>query len=115
MKRLFGFALIALSLSLPAFAAKNSQDLTLYKTVKVGATQLPEGNYKVTWTGNDANVQVTIAKNGKTVATAPAKVVPAKNGSVSVSTRSVNGTEVLETIQLDKLNLVLTGAPANGE
>ncbi len=46
MKRFFGYALIVASLSLPAFAAKNSQDVTLNAPVKVGTTQLPAGNYK---------------------------------------------------------------------
>ena len=115
MKRIVAFAFIALSLSVAAFAAKNSQDITLHKVVKVGTVQLPQGSYKVSWTGSDANAQVTIAKEGKTVVTAPVKIVPAKNVGVSLSTKTLNGSEVLEMIQLEKLDIVLTNATATGE
>jgi hypothetical protein len=69
----------------------------------------------VSWTGSDANLQVTISKNGKTIATVPAKQVPAKNFATSVSTRNVNGANVLESIQLEKFDLVLSNASASGE
>jgi hypothetical protein len=110
-----GFALIVCSLSLSAFAAKNSQDVTFSKSVKVGSTQLPAGDYKVSWTGADASLQVTIAKNGKTLATTPAKLVPVKNPSVGLGTKTVNGADILQTIQLNKFNLELTNATATGE
>jgi len=115
MKRYFGFALILASLSVPSFAAKNSQNITLTDAVKVGTTQLPAGDYKVTWTGAGQNVQVTIADRGKNTVTVPAKLVDAKNGHVAVLTNAVGGAQVLETIQLDKLSLVLAGASASGE
>lgn len=115
MKRFFGFALIVALLSIPAFAAKNSQNLTLTGTVKIGSTQLPAGDYKVSWTAVGPNAQVTIAQKGKTPITVPAKVVEAKNGRVAVLTNTVNGAEVLESIQLDNVNVVLTSATASGE
>ncbi len=115
MKRYFGFALILASLSVPAFAAKNSQNITLTDPVKVGSTQLPAGDYKVTWTATGASAQVTIAEKGKASVTVPAKIVDAKNGHVAVLTNTVAGVQVLETIQLDKLSLVLAGASASGE
>ena len=112
MKRLLGMAFLICALSASAFAAKTSQTLTFGHAVKVGTTQVPAGTYKVSWTGQDTNLQVTIAKNGKTVATVPAKLVPTTNPFVSFSTRTVEGADVLEMIQLKDLNLVLTGAPA---
>jgi hypothetical protein len=115
MKRFVGFAIILTALSLPAFAAKNSGSITITDAVKVGSTQLPAGSYKVTWTGTGANAQVTIAEKGKAGVTVPAKIVDAKNGHVAVLTNSVGGSLILESIQLDNLNIVLTGTSASGE
>jgi hypothetical protein len=115
MKRLFGFAIILASLSVPAFAVKNSQNVAILDPVKVGSTQLPAGNYKVSWTGTGPNVQVTIEEKGKASVTVPAKVVEAKNGHIALLTNSVGGTNVLETIQLDNLSIVLVGATTSGE
>ena len=109
MKRFFGYALLFASLSIPALAAKNSQSITLTDTVKVGSTQLAAGDYKVTWTGTAPNVQVTIAAKGKTSVTVPAKLVDAKNGHVALQTNTEGGVQVLQSIQLDNANLVLTG------
>lgn len=115
MNRFFGFALLLALFSIPAFAAKDSQSLTLSIPVKVGATQLPAGSYTVAWTGTGQNVQVTLSKDKKTLVTVPAKLVPEKNGHVGVSTDTVAGVDVLESIQFDKLSLVLAGTPAAGE
>lgn len=115
MKRFFGFAILLASLSVPAFAAKNSQSISINDPVTVGATQLPAGNYTVSWTGTGSNAQVTIAQKGKASVTVPAKVVEAKNGHVALLTNTVNGSAVLETIQLNNLSLVLTGATSAGE
>jgi len=109
MKRFFSYALIVAAFSVSAFAAKNSQSITLTDTVKVGSTQLAAGNYKVTWTGTAPNVQVTIAAKGKTSVTVPAKMADAKNGHVALQTNTVNGTQVLEGIQLNDVNLTLEG------
>ncbi|HEY6489239.1 MAG: hypothetical protein WCC26_08255 [Terracidiphilus sp.] len=115
MKRFFGFAILLASLSVPAFAAKNSQSISITGPVTVGATQLPAGNYKVSWTGIGSNAQVTIAEKGKASVTVPAKVVEAKNGHIAVLTNKVNGSAILETIQLNDLTIELTGATSAGE
>ena len=115
MKRFLGIAIILCSLSLPAFAAKNTQKVTFWQATQVGSAQVPAGTYKVSWTGTDSNLQVTINQGKKTVATAPAKLVPAKNLNVSVSTNSENGVEVLQSIQLDNFNLVFTNAGSTGQ
>lgn len=109
MKRFFGYAFLLASLSIPALAAKNSQNITLSDTVKVGSTQLSAGDYKVSWTGTAPEVQVTIAAKGKTSVTVPAKLVDAKNGYVGLQTNTENGVRVLQAIHLDNANLVLTG------
>jgi hypothetical protein len=114
MKRI-ALVLLLASLSLPAFAAKNSKSLTFASDVKVGSTKIPAGDYKISWTGSDANAQLAITKDGKSIATVPAKLQPANNGSVSLGTRTIDGVKILESIQLDKLNIVLKSATATGE
>lgn len=115
MKRAFGYALILASLSIPAFAEKNSQSLTINSPVKVGSTELPAGNYKVSWTGTGSAVQVTFAQKGKSPVTVPAKAVEQKNDHVATLTNEVGGVNVLESIQLHNLTLNLAGASASGE
>ena len=115
MKRNLGCVLILGLLSIPGFAATNSKNVNFPGKLTVGTTELPAGDYKVSWTGADSNVQVTIARNGKTLATVPAKLVPANNEHVGMSTNTVNGVAVLESIQLDKFNLELTKPASAGE
>lgn len=109
MKSFFGYALLFASLSIPALAARNSQTITLSDTTRVGSTQLAAGDYKVSWTGTAPNVQVTITAKGKPSVTVPAKLVDVKNGHVALQTDTQGGVRVLQTIQLDNENLVLTG------
>jgi hypothetical protein len=115
MKRYLGFAILVASLAVPVFAAKNSQTVTFTDAIRVGSTQLPAGNYKVSWTTNGSSAQVTIAEKGITAVTVAAKLVEAKNGHVAVLTNSVGGVEVLESIQLDNLSLVIGSATGAGE
>ena len=115
MKRFFGYAIILASLSISAFAAKNSQNVTISVPVKVGTTQLPAGQYKVTWTGTGSTVQVTIAQKGLPPLTVNAKAVETKNGHTGVLTNGVGGVNVLESIELDNLTLQITGAGGSGE
>ena len=115
MNRFLKYALLLAAFSLPALAAKNSQTVTLTDPVEVGSTQLPAGNYKVTWTGTGSNVQVTIAEKGKTSVTVPAKLVDAKNGHVALQTGTVGGVRVLQAIQLDSASLVFGDATVHGE
>ena len=105
MKRFFGFALVVLSLSLPSFAAQKASNISFSTAVKIGSTQVAPGDYKLSWTGTDANVQVTLTQGGKTIVTAAAKLTAAKNGFTSTNTSTVNGAIVLDSILLDKVTL----------
>jgi len=115
MKRFFGFALLLALFSVPAFAAKNSDTVRIPSKVTVGTTQIPAGSYKLTWTGSGPDVQLTLARDRKTLVTVPAKVVAEKNDSNSVVTNTESGTEVLRAIHLSKLSLVLSGATVSGQ
>lgn len=59
--------------TLCAFARdKNRHSVDITDPVKIGATQLSPGNYKVEWQEAGPSVQVKFLQGGKTVATAPA-------------------------------------------
>jgi hypothetical protein len=113
MKRSFVYALMLTLVAAPAFAAKNSQSVNLASPVKVGTTELPAGDVKVTWTGTGENVQVTIAQNGKAF-TVPAKLVEEKHNHKGYTVSRQAGSDQLQTIQLSNVTLQLDGATATG-
>jgi len=115
MKRLFGFALILALFSVPAFAGNKSQSVNLAAAATVGSTQLPAGNYKVTWTGSGSSVQVSLTQGKKTIVTVQAKAVEQKNNQTGVTTDTQGGVSVLRSIQLDSVSLVLQDAQASGQ
>src|SRR5689334_14110740 len=49
--------------------------LSIGSAVQVGGTQLQAGDYALKWDGAGPNVQVSIIRSGKVVATVPARVV----------------------------------------
>lgn len=112
MKRIFGTALLLALFALPSFAANKPQAVTFVHTVQVGSTQLPAGDYKVSWTGTGKDVQVTIEAKGKPSVTAKAVLVNAKHDFTSVLTTSVNGTQVLDGIDFSNVSLTIQNTSA---
>ena len=115
MKRLVSYALVSILLAAPAFAAKNSQSFSLPAPVSVGSTQLPAGDYKVTWTGTGPTVQVTLEQHGKAPVTVTAKMVEEKHDRNAYTVNHIGGVDQLETIQLSKVSLVLENPTAQGQ
>lgn len=118
MKRFSYCALILALLCAPAFAAKTSQTVNFPDAVTVGSTQLPAGDYKVTWDGTGSNVQVTLEQKGAmhpATAAVTAKVVAQKNPQSGFTIDSKGGVNTVETLQFNKFDVVLTGATAHGE
>ena len=118
MKRLLYSAAILALVSVPAFAAKNSQTVSFPEAVTVGSTQLPAGDYKITWTGTGANVQVTLIEKDKFSAkptTVVAKAVDAAESHNGFTVDRQGNVNTLQTLQLGKTTLVFAGAPANGQ
>jgi hypothetical protein len=114
MKRLFGYALMLALTAAPAMAAKNSQSFNLSQNVKVGTTDIPAGNVKVSWTGTGDAVQVTLSSSGKSI-TVPAKLVSEKNGHKGYVVNNKSGVDELVTIQLNDLSLQLQGGTSAGQ
>jgi hypothetical protein len=69
--------LVALLLATGAFAASDTHKGTLqvFDPVQVNGKQLAAGQYDVKWEGDGPNVQVSIARGKKVLATVPAHVV----------------------------------------
>ncbi len=106
LKYLSALLCAALMLSLGAFAKDlNSGKFDLTDNTKIGSTVLPPGHYKAEWSGPSNAVKVSILKNGKTVATANAKIkeLPTKASSDAVTVRNENkNTKRLDEIDFNQ-------------
>ena len=110
------FSVVALALSLPALAKDtNSGSFDLTQPVQVGSTVLQPGHYKAEWTGPNTALQISILRNGKTVATAQGtlKELPSKAPYDAVTVRNVDD----HTTRVDEIDfnhrteaLVLAGS-----
>ena len=94
-------ALFALLLPLSALAKDNNKgSFSLSSTAQVAGTLLQPGNYTVEWSGTGSTTQVKFVRNGKTVVTAPGKVVQLKNRPPynQVVVTNNNGQNVIQEI-----------------
>lgn len=103
----YSFYLLAFSLLVtPLFAKTHS--VTISQAVTVGSTQIPAGDYKVSWDGTGPMVKVTLARSGASPVVLDAKLVTQKNALTesSIVTASQNGALVLQEIQLKSTSLL---------
>ena len=115
MKRIQAVTLLLASLPLAAFAAsKNSANVEIDNSVKVGTTDLPKGDYRIEWSGTDQNTQVTFIK-GKFTTTVPAHVVAQRNAEEAQLTTTEGSTIVLTGLQLHKFTLQFGNTVHAGE
>lgn len=112
MKRFLSLLILATIISVTAFAADGGSGTVRFdSTVKVGSTELPAGDYKVTWSGSGDNAQVTL-KQGKTTASTTAQVQEVRRKNDAFATKTENGLRVLTQIQFKDKTLVLHDAPS---
>jgi len=114
MKRSFSLALMLALFAAPVFAGNKTPTVVIPVNVQVGSTQLPAGDYKLTWTGSGSNVQATLTQNEKAVITFSAKMVEGKN-QPSVETDTQGATAILDVIRTDNFSLILEGTPQSGQ
>jgi hypothetical protein len=106
-----GFILLAvLSASIPGFAGNvSSTSVHLATPTQVGSSNLPAGDYKLTWTdpsSPDTGTQVNFVQGKKVIATVPAKLVRANNNADSVETDNPpHSATILQEIHLAHVNL----------
>ena len=124
--RLKVMVLVLALLPAGAFAASNSHkgDLNLGSAVQVAGKQLPAGDYVVKWDGAGPTAQVNIVRDGRVVATVPARVVKldqkASENATEVKTAS-NGDRTLSSIRFGGKDYALeiggeaTGGTASGD
>ena len=67
---------VALLLASSAFAGDTHKgSVQFFNDVQLNGKQLPAGEYQVRWEGSGNNVEMSILRNNKVVATAPAQLV----------------------------------------
>lgn len=76
---------MALLLATGAFAA-NKGSLQVQDPVTVSGKQLPAGDYQLKWDGKGSNVELSILKGNKVVATVPARLVDINQSASSDAT-----------------------------
>jgi uncharacterized protein YdeI (BOF family) len=114
MKKFIGYAAMLALVSAPAFAAKNSENIKINHPVTVGTTQLPAGEYRVTWTEIGSNAQVTL-KHRESVVTLPANVVEQKHFDNAIQTDDKDGASILVGIDLSKVSVEFTPSSSSGQ
>jgi hypothetical protein len=111
MKRFASLIVLSTLFAVAAIAADTgSGKIRLNTAVKVGTTELPAGDYKVSRTGSGSATEVTLTQ-GKTKVTLPAQVVAVRRNQDAIATRTENGSRVLTEIQFQKETLVLQNEP----
>jgi hypothetical protein len=97
----------ALLFSVGAFAkaSKDSGSFDLAQRAHVGTVELQPGHYKAEWTGDNGKTQISIVRDGKTVATVQGQVKQLTNAApydaVTVRTAADHTQRVVE-IQFSK-------------
>ena len=123
-RNVFGLGSASLLLAASALAAGASKgNLHLYDSVTVQGKQLAPGDYKVEWSGEGPNVQLSIDQGKQTVVSVPAHVTPVseKNTSDGYASKKEGGENVLseiffqgKTYQLEIGDQAATGASQPG-
>ena len=94
---------LALMLATSAFASDKGK-LQIYNPVTVNGTTLKPGDYKLEWTGNSGNVELSIIQGKNVVAKVPAHLVAlnsASDNDAAVVNNGDNGTQTLSGIRFE--------------
>ena len=92
---------MALLLATGAFAA-NKGSLQVQDPVTVSGKQLPAGDYQLKWDGKGPNVELSILKGNKVVASVPARLVDINQSASSDATvvrKNEDGSRTLSEIR----------------
>jgi hypothetical protein len=112
-RALFTFILAFLPFAANA-ASKNSANVVIAHNVSVGTTELPEGTYKVEWTGTDTNAQVTFT-HGNWTKTVPARIVEGRNNIEATLTDVKGNTTFLTALEFHNATLQFGEGTRSGE
>ena len=89
---------------------KMKANIMIYHAVSVGSTQLPAGEYTVTWTESGTGADVTFSQGKNVIGTVPAELAHGPTGyrSPAIITES----DVLTGIDLPKTSFLFTHGSA---
>jgi hypothetical protein len=83
---------LAIAVSTGAFAADSHKaSFQISESVQVNGTELAAGDYVAKWVGDGPDVQLNITRNGKSLATVPAKLVQLDRKAASDAAEIRNG------------------------
>src|SRR5215470_432302 len=83
----FALLVLAVTVSISAFARSKSENISLFQDVTVNGTNIPKGDYVVKYDIEGSNAQVKFTQNGKEIASA--------NGQVKTLTKKPDKNQVL--------------------
>jgi hypothetical protein len=100
----------ALTLSISAFAASKSQDITLYQDAQLNGKTLRAGDYTVKYETTGSTAQVKFVRNGKEVASATGQVKQLTKApdNAQLITSDGNGTSTINEIDFAHSNTGVT-------
>ncbi len=103
-------ALVVLSASGWA-SDKRKANIHIFDTVQLGSTQLAPGEYRMTWTENGPNTEVTFSQDKKVTAAAPAQISRQPSGYDFPALHIDGASDALIGVALPKV--LLSFAPVN--
>ena len=103
---------LALTLATSAFAGDSHRgSVEFFNPVQINGQQLPAGEYQVKWQGTGSNVEMSLIKGNKVLATAPATLVDldskAQSDSALIS-NNADGSRSLSQIRFGGKKYALT-------
>ena len=102
---------LALLLATSTLAATNKGSMQLQDPVTVSGKQLRAGDYSVKWDGSGPNVELSILKGNKVVATTPARLIDLNeksNRDAAVVQNNGDGSKSLAEIHFSGKKYALT-------
>jgi hypothetical protein len=113
---------LTLLLATSVFASSNKGTLQTLSDLTVNGTALPAGQYSLQWEGTGSNVQLSILKGKKVVATTPARLVDlnqSPNADAAVVQSNSDGSKSLAEVRFSgkkyALQIGQDSAGASGE
>jgi len=100
---------VALLMAVAAFAS-NKGSVSVSENVTIGNQPLSAGDYSVKWDGNGPDIQLSILKGSKVVATTPAELVDASqpfSNNAAVVTTNADGSRSLAALELSGKKFVI--------
>lgn len=101
-----GLLTIVMMVPVALFAKTDSAKVNFDQAIIVAGQKVPAGHYDVKWSGNGPAVQAKFVKDGKVVATAPAKIINKNNPyDNAFETAKEHGSRVLTAIDRTDFSL----------